>query len=187
MLTFSRNTIAAKCITWVGRCFLKTALVEFSSKRLASLEERKIHSSFGSFSVSTTFSMALPTKPLPPVTRILCKIISEMKTINPFLWKNVCLPSYHPFCSADTVSECGVHQSKASTGKVCYVIKICTSVYINKNKIYCYRNQCPTKSRNLSSSLIGFIILPEMTFFSTWSLKATILIVKISMESCGLV
>ena len=115
--SFSRYTIAAKCITWVGRCFLKTALVEFSSKRLASLEEMKIHSSFGSFSVSTTFSIALPTKPLPPVTRILYKIMSETAEMLWFL-KNCALTLLSPISVPDdTVSECGVHNSKAPSGK----------------------------------------------------------------------
>jgi len=66
-------TIAARWITCVGRYFLKAALVDSSSRRLASLEERNTHSSLGCLSSWMTLSMPFPTKPLPPVTMIIWK------------------------------------------------------------------------------------------------------------------
>lgn len=91
--------MAARWMTWVGLCCSNRALVSaaflgweilgFSTVegadggvpkqkptrsthvKSASLEDTKIHSSSGRPSPSaTTFSMALPTKPVPPVTRM---------------------------------------------------------------------------------------------------------------------
>uniref|UniRef100_A0A6B0TV26 Putative secreted protein n=1 Tax=Ixodes ricinus TaxID=34613 RepID=A0A6B0TV26_IXORI len=62
--------MAAKWITCVGLCFANKASVSCLFVRSASLDETKTHFSSGRFSSHTTFSMALPTRPVPPVTRM---------------------------------------------------------------------------------------------------------------------
>ena len=70
--TYDRLTMAAKCITCVGRYRLKISRVLSVSRRFTSLEDRNTHSSFSSFSPwFNTVSIALPTRPLPPVTNII--------------------------------------------------------------------------------------------------------------------
>ena len=70
--TYDRLTMAAKWITCVGRYRLKISRVHSVSRRFTSLEDRNTHSSFSSFSPwFNTVSIALPTRPLPPVTNII--------------------------------------------------------------------------------------------------------------------
>ena len=60
-------------MTAVGLCLRKMADVASRSRRSPSLLPRKTHVSFerrGSLSDATNASMALPTRPLPPVTMI---------------------------------------------------------------------------------------------------------------------
>ena len=75
-------TIAARWMTCVGRCFLKTARVASRSSRSASFDDKNTHSSLAPWSSFTTVWMALPTRPLPPVTKIIFLKRKKQSTIS---------------------------------------------------------------------------------------------------------
>ena len=75
MLAKSPPTRAARCITMVGLTLSKRALADSYSARLASRLPAKVQCSPSGHSVAITSCIAIPTKPVPPVTRMIssCK------------------------------------------------------------------------------------------------------------------
>lgn len=74
---FANNppTLAAKWITCVGFTLSKIASVSFLSLKSPSLEERKIHVSFGRGLARVYVLMAWPTRPEPPVTMMVDLVV----------------------------------------------------------------------------------------------------------------